>query len=257
MGAQAISPLVFCAMDRTATNKYIKSTNNMIKKDFSKNIYLSLTGETEQDWKAKMSEINSLGIKTIALFLEIYKKPQRKKIYEALEKSCVRKIPLVHIKNDMDKDELAYLCKRYNNPCLTIHEDSFKNISKWEGYYQHLYLEMNYNNNIPKNVNVDKIGGFCVDLSHFKSAEEKWSKEFEYTINRRNKKKLFKCNHLNGYSYEKNKDMHIISSLKDFEYLKTLPSFVFGDIIALEVFNSINDQIMYKKYIIDLLRETD
>ncbi|HAT74190.1 MAG: hypothetical protein US30_C0019G0015 [Candidatus Moranbacteria bacterium GW2011_GWF2_36_839] len=227
----------------------------MFKKDFSKRIFLSLTGETEDDWQAKIKEINSLGIDTVALFLEFYRKPQREKIYMALEKSSIKKIPLVHIKNDMDKEELKYLCAKYNNPCLTIHENSFDNFSKWAGYHHHLYLEMNYNNSIPRNVEVEKTGGFCIDLSHFKAAEEKWSKEFEYVIGKRKKKDLFRCNHLNGYSYAKNEDRHIISSLDEFDYLKTLPEFVFGDIIALEVFNSISDQIMYKKYIVRLLEE--
>lgn len=226
----------------------------MIKRDFSKNIFLSLTGETEEDWRSKIKEINSYNIDTIALFLEMYKKPQRKKIYEALEKSCVKKIPLVHIKNDMTKDELKYLCEKYDNPCLTIHEDSFYKLAEWKGYHKQLYLEMNYDNSIAKNVDVSKIGGFCIDLSHFKTTEEKWSKEFEYVTDKRKNKKLFKCNHLNGYSYKKNRDMHIISSFDEFEYLKTLPLFVFGDIIALEVFNSISDQIMYKKYIVSLLK---
>lgn len=226
-----------------------------IKKDFSKNIFLSLTGNTEQDWEAKINEINFFKIETVALFLEKYRKSQRKKIYKALEESCVKKIPLIHIKNDMGKDELKYLCQKYDNPCLTIHEDSFKNLDAWNGFHQNLYLEFNYNDSVSRNVDIDRIGGFCIDLSHFKSAEERWSKEFEYIINKRNKRNLFKCNHLNGYSYQKNQDMHMISSLEEFEYLKTLPDFVFGDIIALEVFNSISDQIIYKKHIVNLLNE--
>ncbi len=162
----------------------------MVKKNFSEKIFLGLTGETEDDWKAKINEINSLNLDTIALFLEHYRKPARKKIYKALEKSSIKNIPLVHIKNDMSKDELEYLCKTYNNPFLTIHENSFKYMKKWEGYEKYLYLEMNYNNSIPRDVDINKVGGFCVDLSHFKSAEEKWSKEFEYIIKeRKNKKK--------------------------------------------------------------------
>lgn len=225
----------------------------MTKKDFSKNIFPSITGRTEEDWKAKMDEINSLGLNTIALFLEMYKKSQREKIYTALEESCVKEIPLVHIRNDMTKDEIKYLCEKYNNPCLTVHEDSFDELPKWSSYHQHLYLELNYNNSMPRNVDIDKIGGFCIDLSHFKSAEEKWSKEFEYVIKNKDRKFLFKCNHINGYSYQKNRDVHTISSLDEFEYLKTLPKFIFGDIIALEVFNSIKDQIIYKEHIVNLL----
>jgi hypothetical protein len=227
----------------------------MLKKSLAKKIFLGLTGRTEKDWQAKLKEINSLGLDSVALFLEMYKKPQRQKIYEALAKSCIKNIPLIHIRNDMDRDELKYLVEKYNNPYFTIHEDSFGHLAKWRGYHQNLYLEMDRNNNIPKNVDLKKIGGFCVDLSHFKSTEEKWAKEFEYTIARRQKKNLFKCNHLNGYSYKKNRDIHTISSLKEFTYLKTLPSFLFGDIIALEVFNSLREQIKYKKYIINLLKD--
>ena len=68
-------------------------------------------------------------------------------------------------------------------------------------------------------------------------------------------KNLFKCNHLNGYSYAKNIDLHTIFSLKEFDYLKTLPTFVFGDVIAIETFNSLKEQITFKKYIINLLQK--
>lgn len=221
---------------------------------FSEKIILSLTGKTEDDWKYKINDINNLNIDKIALFLETYRRSQREKIYQSLEKSCVKTIPLVHIKNDMEVDELKYLCNKYNNPYLTIHESSFEKLDLWKGFYKRLFLEFDYNNSVRSNVDVDKIGGFCIDLSHFKSAEERWLKEFEYVIGYRNKKDLFKCNHLSGYSYQKNMNLHIISSFDDFEYLKTLPDFIFGDVIALEVFNSIGDQIMYKKYITDLLK---
>jgi hypothetical protein len=219
-----------------------------------KNILVGLTGRTEADWRAKLEEINRREIAEIALFLEFYRRSERKKIYEALEKSCVREIPLIHIRNDMTRDELKYLCEKYNNPCLTVHENSFNRLSEWSGYHQQLFLEMNYNNSIPKNVDISKIGGFCVDLSHFKSAEEKWSKEFEFTLKQRGKKDLFVCNHLNGYSYKINSDLHTISTLDEFNYLKTLPDFVFGDVIAIEVFNSIKEQLEFKKYITDLMK---
>jgi hypothetical protein len=224
-----------------------------MKKFLSKNIYVGLTGRVEADWRAKMEEINRRKLSAVALFLEFYRKSEREKIYQALEKSSVKKIPLIHIRNDMIKDELKYLCDKYNNPCLTIHENSFDKLSEWNGYHQHLFLEMNYNNNIPKNVDISKIGGFCVDLSHFKSAEEKWSKEFEFTLKQRNKRNIFVCNHLNGYDYKNNTDLHTISSLDEFNYLKTLPNFVFGDIIALEVLNPIKEQLKYREHIIKLL----
>ena len=80
-----------------------------------------------------------------------------------------------------------------------------------------------------------------------------WTKEFEYTLRRKNVDKYFKCNHLSGYSYNTNTDNHYPRSPKAFDYLKTLPDFVFGDVIAMEIFRSIKEQIEYKKYILKLL----
>jgi len=153
----------------------------------------------------------------------------------------------------MTRDELELLIKKYKAKYLTIHENSFKVMNKWHGFYRKLYLEMNYDNSVASDVKVKKIGGFCVDLSHFKSAEEKWSKEFKYTLKRRQKRKTFASNHLNGYSYKENHDLHTITSLKQFDYLKTLPEFVFGKVIAIEVFNSIEEQLKFKKHVIKLL----
>ena len=78
-----------------------------------------------------------------------------------------------------------FLFKNFNSRYLTIHEDSFKIMKKWRGHYKRLFLEMNYNNLIPRLVDVKRIGGFCVDMSHFKSAEERWTNEFEYIFKRK------------------------------------------------------------------------
>lgn len=224
-----------------------------MKKDYTERLCLSITGITEKDWRDKLNEINNLGIDTVALILESYLMKQRKLIYEALENSCVQRIPLVHLKNDMEKDELGYLRDQFQSEYLTIHEDSFEGLDKWQGFYKNLFLELNYDNFIEQNVKVKKIGGFCVDLAHFKAAEENWTKEFEYTIERRNKKNLFVCNHLSGYLDTEKTDLHTPRSIKDFAYLKTLPDFVFGRVIAIEIDNSISEQLELKEQIIKLL----
>lgn len=228
-----------------------------MKIDFNKRILLSITGHTEQDWQDKLQEINNLKIKEVALFLELYEKDQREKIYQAILKSCIISIPLVHIRHDMTKEELIFLNKNFKTKYFTIHEINFQNndILKWRGFYKNLELEFNYDNFVSRKVNVSKIGGFCVDLAHFKAAMERLNNDFDYVYNRKNIKKYFDCNHLNGYNPTTQKDMHTILNLENFDYLKTLPNFVFGKIIALETFNSIKQQIKFKKYLISLLSE--
>jgi hypothetical protein len=153
----------------------------------------------------------------------------------------------------MNRQELTYLSKRYNNPYLTIHEDSFKYLKKWQGFHKHLYLEMNMDDHLRTMVKVEKIGGFCVDLSHFKSAEEKWSKEFIYVAGHKKHKKYFACNHVNGYSYKENRDVHTVTNIHQFDYLKTLPKFVFGKVMGIETTNSIKEQLKFKEYLVKLL----
>ncbi len=228
-------------------------TNRNSKEDFNQRILVSITGFKDKHWRDKLKEVKKFNLVKVALFLEQFKKPQRKEIYQALLKSEIKNIPLTHIRHDMEKWELVFLKENFYCRYFTIHEDGFKYLKKWRGFYKELFLEMNFDNAVAESVKVKKIGGFCVDLSHFKAAEEKHSKEFEYVFQKRNISRLFGCNHLNGYSYRKNEDIHFVKSLKDFDYLKTLPRFLFGKVIAIETYNSIAEQLKYKKYLIGFL----
>lgn len=233
----------------------------MTKVNFNKRILVSITGRTEKEWQDKLNEINNLKgldgkkITEIVLFLEIFGKEQREKIYQALLQSPIKSIPLVHIRHDMDKSELQFLKKNFKTKYFTIHEINFQHndILKWKGFYKQLCLEMNYDNFVSGKVKVKNIDGFCVDLAHFKAGMERLNKDFGYVYNRKDIIKYFDCNHLNGYNPDTQKDMHTIYNLKDFDYLRNLPNFVFGKIIALETFNSIKEQLKFKKYLTKLL----
>ncbi len=222
--------------------------------NFEKRILLGITGIEENDWKDKLNDINKLGISEATLFLTRFDQSQRKKNYRTLLDSTLKNIPLVHIRNDMEIEELVFLENKFKTKYFTIHEKSFGFLNKWPGFQKKLYLEMDTNNYISQKVMVEKIGGFCVDLSHFKLAQTQWTKEFDYTYFRKEKAN-FGCNHLTGCCAEKNADLHTIKSLKDFNYLKTLPKFLFGKVIGLEISNSISQQIKFKKYLVKLLND--
>lgn len=224
-----------------------------------KRILISITGKNRKDWKSKLEEIEALKIKEVCLFLEFYDKEKREEIYRALLNSKIKSIPLVHIRHDMIKEELKFLKHQYKTKYFTIHEINFEqdDLLKWKGFYKNLCLEMNFDNYVSSKVKVEKIDGFCIDLAHFKVAKEMQNKDFEYVFNKRKFKKYFDCNHLNGWDKKTNCDMHTISNLKDFDYLKTLPTFLFGKVIALEVFNSIKEQLEFKKYLIEILNKNN
>lgn len=147
-------------------------------KNLNKRLIVGLTGRNSRQVNRKIGELAKYKIDTAALFLECVEIGERDRIYDCLQKSKIKHIPLVHIRHDTSVEELTYLNKKYKSKYFAIHEDGFNILKKWKGFYKDLYLEMNKDNKINKNVKVEKIGGFCVDLSHFKSAEEAWTKEF-------------------------------------------------------------------------------
>ena len=226
----------------------------MKKDDFREKIYLSITGKKNIDWQNKLEEINRLKIKEAAVFLEFFGKKQRENFYRLLLKSSIKKVPLVHLRNDVNKKEIQFFIDNFSTRYFNIHENHFNFLNKWKGYWDKLYLEMNTDSQIAKNVKARRIGGFCVDLAHFKIAIAKGSEEAYYIFLRRHKIK-FTCNHLSGYSSIKNSDLHTVKSTKDFNYLISLPKYLFGKVIALEVFNSIKEQIKFKEYTAKLLND--
>lgn len=224
----------------------------MKKQSFSEKIFLSITGEKNIDWQAKLKEINRLKIDEVAVFLERFDKKERDNFYRFLLRSSIKKVPFVHLRDDVNKEEIEFFINKFKTDYFNIHEEHFKCLNKWRGFWNKLYLEMNYDSEIAKEVKVRRIGGFCIDLAHFKSAIARGAKESYYIHSRKDRIK-FDCNHLGGYSPERMHDLHIITDLKDFDYLTTLPKYVFGKIIALEVDNNIKEQIIFKKHISKIL----
>jgi len=224
----------------------------MSKQSFADKIYLGLTGEVNADWQKKLEEINELGIEEIAVFLERFDCKERDNFYKFFTRSSIKKVPFVHLRHSVGVDEVKFFIENYGTRHFNIHEESFDILDKWKGYWDKLYLEMNYDGKIAKNVEVKRIGGFCVDLAHFKTAIARGKEEAYYIYMQRNKMK-FACNHLSGYTEKKTRDLHVVRNFKDFDYLTTLPKYVFSEIIALEVDNSIKEQIKYKEYIAKLL----
>jgi len=238
-------------------SRIFESANLNVKmynmKSFSKKIFVGITGYKDSHWKNKLKEIDEFGLKEVSLFFERFDKRQRKEICKALLETNIKSIPLVHIENKSAKEELSFLSENFGSKYFTIHEKAFNHLEIWKGFFKDLYLEMNTDDFVSDRVDVSRIGGFCIDLSHFKVEMTKWSKEFEYIFERKSTSHYFDCNHLNGYSYKKNTDLHAVKSLKDFDYLKTLPKFLFGDIIGIETDNPISEQLKFKEYLVEML----
>ncbi|MCW8965120.1 MAG: hypothetical protein OQK82_00325 [Candidatus Pacearchaeota archaeon] len=219
----------------------------------SKEILVSITGRSIEELKAKITECEKLNLSRVSVFLTFLGPKEKFEIYELLLSSSIKNIPLVHLRHDMSEEEINFFVQNFNTKCFTIHENHFSILHKWKKFSDKLFLEFNYDNKVPKSVHIEKIGGFCIDLSHFMASLERQTKDDLYIINHR--KSLFLGNHLNGYDFKKKQDKHFVESINDFNYLKILPRFIFGKYIALEMFNSISEQLKFKKYLEKVLKE--
>ena len=220
--------------------------------NWSNRIYPCITTGPNQSWQSKIWECDRLGITAVSVFPTFLKLSERKRLYEALQKSNIKYIPHVHIRDDFQKWEMDFFFNNYGTRHFNIHEYSFDDLYNYPEYKKYIYLEYNYNNYIPKMVNLNRIAGLCIDLSHFWAAKSRGAKEFD-EINSNLKSHIVGCNHLNGYSKKLRIDKHYIQNLRQLDYLKNIPKKYFGNIITLEMQNSIKKQLQYKKYIVKLL----
>jgi len=215
-------------------------------------IYPCITTGPTQSWQHKIWECDRLNVKEIGVFPTLLTIRERKKLYAALKKSKVERIPLVHIRDDFRKWEFEFFSEKYSTKHFNFHEHSFDDLYKWPSWTKKIYLEYNKDNRISKLVQINKIGGLCIDLAHLWAAKYKQTKEFT-RANKDLRNSRVGCNHLNGYSYKFKRDLHYIRNKKQLDYLKEVPKKYFSNIIILEMQNSIVEQLKFKKYIVKIL----
>lgn len=223
----------------------------MKKKD---KILLTIVGFTPAGCKRKIKQLENYKIKRCSLFLEFLSKKQKQKVYKYLLDSSIKEIPFCHARNDMSLKEFNFLKKKFKTKYFNIHTNSFQYLNKWKGIHKQLLVEFSFRNLIPARKDIEKIKGFCIDLSHFQAAKERGALEYNFIISYKKQPEKFIANHLNGYSKLFRKDIHYPTSKKQLNYLTDLPKFLFGKYIALEMFNSIKQQLEYKDYAYSLIK---
>jgi hypothetical protein len=230
--------------------------------DLSKRIFVGITTTSSRrkkdHWREQLKEIDQLGIKEIAIFPTCLGLQERKSFYRELESSSIKEIKLVHLRaRDFTPEELDYFSNRFGTKIFNCHEKDFDlAYQKFPKYRKQLALEMNYDNLIENSLPPDKMGGFCLDLSHLYTAFVRQRAEYDYVL-RHLKYTSVKANHLNGFSFRRKRDLHFVTDKHQFDYLLELkrisPSF-FSRVIAFELENSIRKQLEFKDYILKMIK---
>ncbi len=216
-----------------------------------KKVYVSLTGYDYATFERKFKELKKLKITECCVFLSALSHRHHKYVFENLLKSNIKYIPLVHINDETTKAEIEFFKKNFKTKYFNIHGRGLNCLDKYGDCVKNILLETHPEVEFNE-VLFLKTGGFCIDVAHLWRSKEIQSKDY-FQVLKFKDQKLFKCNHLSGYKKGWG-DLHDVKNVKDFEYLKEVPKFVFGDILAIEVMDTINTQLKIKSFIEKILK---
>jgi len=211
------------------------------------------------DWKEKMREIESLKLEEVAFFPTGMTKEQRKSFYESLKQSPIKRIPLVHLRDDMEASELDFLVKDYDTQIFNTHsEREYPIDNKWLVNYRELICIENHHN-FPLDENeIKKYGGICLDFAHLENERLLNSEGYEKEVAVLAKFPI-KCNHVSvikkDFAFVDQKkrelqyDSHHMDNFSELDYLKNYPIQYFSNFCAMELDNSISEQLEAIDYI--------
>lgn len=219
----------------------------------------ALTTTNGSNWKDKFREIEALKIEEIALFPTCLTKEHRKVLYSMIKNSCIKRIPFVHLRDDMDVEELDFLAKEYNTQIFNTHsEREFPIDNEWLIRYKELIcIENTYD--FPLDAEeIKKYGGICLDFAHLENLRLLEPDKYKKTVEVLSKFPI-KCNHVSAikkdFSFIDSKtrklryDSHHMDDFSELDYLRNYPVSYFSNYCAIELDNKISEQIEAINYI--------
>jgi len=226
----------------------------------------TITTITGSNWKDKINEVRELRLEEIALFPTCLNKEQRKTLYSLLKQTSVKRIPFVHLRTDMDVEELEYLVKEYDVSVFNVHSEKEYPIPReWLVKFRELICIENTHTPLDEN-EIKNFGGICLDLAHLENLRilepEKYAEQMEI-IN----KFPIKCNHISvikkDFSFVDEKkrklayDSHFMDNVFELDYLKNYSKKYFSEYCAIELENSISEQLEAIEYIKKIVEGRD
>ena len=225
---------------------------------------ITTIGLTNSTWSQKISEVKSLKLYEIALFLTGLQIDERKKCYKALEElQAIHNfsIPFVHATSSMSEDEFWYIKNQFNTEYFNLHP-------VWEYPLQfqlspeirkYILIE-NSSPSVPlQKQDLEGFAGICFDLSHLEDSRRSkpevyqenlfLTKQFEVLANHISAVSETARYNINETSYYSVHD----SNLGNFQYLSGLTNSSFSNLCAIEVENSLEEQVSAKNKISNII----
>lgn len=224
-------------------------------------ILLGLTTTKRSDWRAKIKEIDKLGLKEIALFPTCLGIKDRRELYKLLEKTNLKEIPVVHLRHDFKKWEFAYLIKRFKTRFFNTHFDKVNKsfLAESGGYLKKIYLENHVDFSNDFFPLLDIFAGLCLDVSHWYDYNQMQKlenyKKFPEILKRykigfchisaMGEKPFFEIENGKKVKYYNN---HWLRDLSELDYVKKYVKYL-TRFCAIELENPLEEQLEAKKYL--------
>jgi len=226
-------------------------------------ILLAITTTRGSNWKEKIKEIDKLGLKEVALFPTCLNKEERKELYNLIIQTGLTEIPFVHLRSDFDGEEINWLKEKYKTKVFNTHSERLYPLKhSWDKYKKEcIYLE-NTHLGLPED-ELKEYAGICLDFSHLENDRLLSPERYEQTINMLKGYKIG-CAHLSVIRKEYHPDpqrpeeprydWHLLEEMSEMDYLKNYPQEYFPKFVAIELENSLEEQLKVKDYIENSLK---
>jgi hypothetical protein len=228
----------------------------MPTKIYSTKIYPTIVTTPLSNWQEKFDEADSLGLTELCIFPTALELSDRKILYEKLEKSKIKSIPFAHVREeDIEDWELELFIKKYNTKVFNIHPtENLAYQNKFLKFRDIIYVE-NLHGKLSEDV-VKKFAGVCVDFSHLQDA-----KNFNPIVYKHNLDIVSRypigCAHSSAIykridNYEKmdHHACHMLDKIPEIDYVIKYIKLFNPPILALELENSLIEQIKIRDHIL-------
>jgi hypothetical protein len=206
------------------------------------------------DWRSKISEIAPLNLQSVALFLTGTSENERYELYYHLEharRTHHFTVPFVHAVSDMKEDEYRFFVERFQTTLFNLHPVRQFPLAHTlsETIRQMITIENAY---IDQSINADDLVGFkgiCLDIAHAEDLRRSHPAEFA-KLSKLIADRGVLANHISVINRERRYDSHgqmtfHAHELKrgDTSYLANYAPRYFGEIICIELKDSLADQV--------------
>jgi len=229
-----------------------------------KKILLGFTTTPNSNWREKIKEIEKFQIKEVAFFPTFLKREERQELYQLLEKTCLERMPHVHLRDDMSEEEVSYFAEKFGTEKFNIHCNLrgfqfLKTISSFWG--ERIFLENQWEISDNFLEMLDLCGGLCIDFSHWEEFGHYKKNQGYGQFSSLAEKYQVGCCHISAVKKlgRVKKFLavkmgllqiadHTFYQLDEFDYLMKYQTYL-PDIISLELENSLEEQILVKNYL--------